>query len=42
MQLIFQTDLILNSDNSIYHLNRLLEDVAETIANVVNLDLVGK
>jgi uridine phosphorylase len=42
MQSIPETDLILNADNSIYHLNLLPEDLAETIVTVGDPDRVGE
>ncbi len=42
MKPISETDLILNPDNSIYHLNLLPEDVAETIITVGDPDRVGE
>lgn len=39
---IFETDLILNPDGSIYHLNLLPGDVAETIITVGDQDMVGE
>ncbi len=39
---ISETDLILNPDNSIYHLNLLPEDVAKTIITVGDPDRVGE
>lgn len=39
---ISETDLILNPDGSIYHLNLLPEDVAETIITVGDQDRVGE
>ena len=42
MQPISETDLILNPDNSIYHLNLLPEDVAETVITVGDPDRVGE
>ncbi|MVN22145.1 nucleoside phosphorylase [Mucilaginibacter arboris] len=42
MQPIPETDLILNPDNSIYHLNLLPEDIAETIITVGDPDRVGE
>ena len=40
MQFIPETDLILNPDGSIYHLNLLPEDVAETVITVGDQDRV--
>lgn len=40
--MIPETDLIQNSDNSIYHLNLLPEDIAETIITVGDPDRVGE
>jgi uridine phosphorylase len=42
MQPIPETDLILNPDNSVYHLNLQPEDVAETIITVGDPDRVGE
>ena len=42
MQPISETDLILNPDGSIYHLNLLPEDIAETIITVGDPDRVGE
>ncbi|RYY29617.1 MAG: phosphorylase [Sphingobacteriaceae bacterium] len=39
---ISETDLILNSDGSIYHLNLLPEDVAETVITVGDQDRVAE
>ncbi|RYE20464.1 MAG: phosphorylase, partial [Sphingobacteriaceae bacterium] len=39
---ISETDLILNPDGSIYHLNLLPEDVAETIITVGDQDRVAE
>jgi uridine phosphorylase len=41
-QKISETDLILNSDGSIYHLNLLPEDIADTVITVGDLDRVGE
>ena len=40
--MISETDLILNPDGSIYHLNLLPEDVAETVITVGDPDRVGE
>ncbi|GAB3907503.1 nucleoside phosphorylase [Mucilaginibacter boryungensis] len=42
MQRISETDLILNADGSIYHLNLLPEDVADTVITVGDPDRVGE
>ncbi len=42
MQPISDTDLILNPDGSIYHLNLLPEDIAETVITVGDPDRVGE
>ena len=42
MKPIAETDLILNPDGSIYHLNLLPEDIAETIITVGDPDRVGE
>lgn len=42
MQPISETDLILNPDGSIYHLNLKPEDVAETVITVGDPDRVGE
>jgi len=42
MKPISETDLILNADGSIYHLNLLPEDLAETIITVGDPDRVGE
>lgn len=42
MQPISEVDLILNSDSSIYHLNLLPEDVAETVITVGDPHRVGE
>lgn len=42
MEKISEADLILNPDGSIYHLNLLPEDIANTIITVGDLDRVGE
>jgi uridine phosphorylase len=42
MQPISETDLILNADGSIYHLNLLPQDVADTVITVGDPDRVGE
>ena len=42
MKPISETDLILNADGSIYHLNLLPEDLAETVITVGDPDRVGE
>ncbi|HEX7366404.1 MAG TPA: nucleoside phosphorylase [Pelobium sp.] len=42
MQPISEADLIINSDGSIYHLNLLPEDIADTIITVGDPDRVGE
>lgn len=42
MSIISETDLILNSDGSIYHLNLLPEDIADTIITVGDPDRVAE
>ncbi|GAB3931539.1 nucleoside phosphorylase [Mucilaginibacter myungsuensis] len=42
MQQISDTDLILNTDGSIYHLNLLPEDIADTVITVGDPDRVGE
>lgn len=40
--LISETDLILNPDGSVYHLNLFPEDIADTIITVGDLERVGE
>ena len=42
MQKISEADLIINPDGSIYHLNLLPEDIADTVITVGDLDRVGE
>ena len=42
MQKISEADLIINSDGSIYHLNLLPEDLADTVITVGDLDRVAE
>lgn len=42
MERISETDLILNADGSIYHLNLLPEDIADTVITVGDPDRVGE
>jgi uridine phosphorylase len=42
MKKISETDLILNNDGSIYHLNLLPEDIADTVITVGDPDRVGE
>lgn len=42
MEKISETDLILNADGSIYHLNLLPEDIADTVITVGDPDRVGE
>jgi len=42
MQKLSEADLILNPDGSIYHLNLLPEDIADTVITVGDLDRVGE
>ncbi|RYG16838.1 MAG: phosphorylase, partial [Chitinophagaceae bacterium] len=42
MQKLSEADLIINPDGSIYHLNLLPEDIADTIITVGDLDRVGE
>jgi uridine phosphorylase len=42
MNIISETDLILNADGSIYHLNLLPEDVADTVITVGDQDRVAE
>lgn len=42
MQRISETDMILNADSSIYHLNLLPQDVADTVITVGDPDRVGE
>ena len=42
MQRISETDLILNADGSIYHLNLLPEDIADAVITVGDPDRVGE
>ncbi|MEJ5996064.1 nucleoside phosphorylase [Pedobacter sp. Du54] len=42
MQKLSEADLIINPDGSIYHLNLLPEDIAETVITVGDLDRVGE
>jgi uridine phosphorylase len=42
MQKLAESDLIINPDGSIYHLNLLPEDVADTVITVGDLDRVGE
>ncbi|MBK0380751.1 nucleoside phosphorylase [Mucilaginibacter segetis] len=42
MEIISETDLILNADGSAYHLNLLPEDVADTVITVGDPDRVGE
>lgn len=42
MQKLSEADLIINPDGSIYHLNLLPEDIADTVITVGDLDRVGE
>ncbi len=42
MKQIPESELILNSDGSVYHLNLQPEDIADTIINVGDPDRVAK
>lgn len=42
MQKISEADLIINPDGSIYHLNLLPDDIADTVITVGDLDRVGE
>ena len=42
MQKLSEADLIINPDGSIYHLNLLPEDLADTVITVGDLDRVGE
>ncbi|SFH50523.1 nucleoside phosphorylase [Pedobacter insulae] len=42
MQKLSESDLIINPDGSIYHLNLLPEDIADTVITVGDLDRVGE
>ena len=41
MSKIPESELILNSDNSVYHLNLLPQDISDTIINVGDPDRVA-